>query len=460
MAPFSAYWRGAIWRLLRPTTIVDSVVSMVRLATNCLQPLKNINVAKPTVAHGSQLNVVTVDLSDISEITEQTEEGTTTRYSVKGLPSGAVTIGKSPDGAAALRYVDFYEQGDRYIFSNDPTIFGVVSTRGGAHCTFCVCVGKPTQVSYQDMSGEFCGALDDNTTDRLYAEFGALKAANGLSGVPLALACGLVPAKSAGAFSKVWSEGCDLFASDGQELLVAKGRAGESAKQRIEAGDTLVSPIADFIVFPSSNGKEVDWLPMTGDVRTDIPYHLFQDYPMLRHATTMDDVRSIMQAYGHYTYDTSNSPDDKGTQILLRKYNTTAPQLHLTQRIDVEVDRSCGGSALAIVCSMTPYGGVDVKENETAESYILRAARAGAVAVIKHMNIVGPQEALEALAVTDCAMYPTRRIAAGMYITSILVLSTGNNGVLDAILCKKDIAPITVKSGESIAVRIVFNKEK
>ena len=451
---FSSFWSGAIWRLVRPVQVVRSVLSSVRLATTKLQTLEHLARKDTTITTGRQYLVASVSLSNIITKTVQDKDGEHTVYLVTGLPEGAVTIGKSPDGRTALKFAQFYETVDGYVFRNDPTTYGVVSTRNGNHCTFCVCVGRACSVDNQDTAGEYCGALHDQTVKRLAEEQSALQTVNGLSGVTLALACGFIPATEAGFFAKCWTEGDMLFAYDGKHLLSAPHNDTKLIKQSLLKGESLTDLSADFAVIPRRGGRGTVWVDSVEAVGA-LPTDVLEQYPELRYAGTMEDVCGVLKAYGQYTFDTTNSPDDPGTQRLLRKYKSTAPRLHLTQLVTVEtaVDLS-DVSAVVAVCMPTSTSSVCREADESALSYILRAARAGAVAIMD--NVVTTNSSL--YTITDNSTYLTRKLSAGSYIHSIVLLRTGKNSKIGVILDEIRIKPTTVRSGESIAVKVTVSK--
>ena len=451
---FSSNWRGAVWRLIRPQSIVECIVATMRIATNKLCSIKRLAENEPTIATGQQYTTVRISLSDISEQPEHTADGVVYRYAVRNLPEGAITIGKSADGKTALRHINFYEKDGLYVFNTDPTAFGVVSSRGGDHCTFCVCVGKSAYVEHQDTFGEYSGATHDATVSCIAKESKELATINGLSGAVLALACGNSTASVDSAVHKYWSEGFDLYAVAGGELLRSLGGAGKSVKSTIAAGETLTDIVADFVVISSPKDRKAVWVD-SDESCSKIPNWASKAYPLLANAGTMDAVRSVMQSYDQYTYDTTNSPNDKGTQMLLKRYNTTGPSLQLTQKIVVSVS-GCDideSTRVVIVCSDSKYATAERRPEESALSFILRAARVGSVAVIDELL----KTSTSIYALSNYAKYPTRRLQAGMYITSILLIGGSENDQSGTILCEKKISPVTVKSGESIAVRLEFN---
>ena len=453
---FSKFWNKSIWRLLRPTNLVQSVVSSVRLATDRLSSLANLADHKPTIATGKQYNVVSIPLTHITEIVEQLDEDTEiTRYKVIGLPRGVVTVGKSPDGATALRYVDFTEAADGYVFRAQPTNYGVVSGRGGAHCTFCVCIGSASYLEDQDTANLFCRALDDRTVACLTDKMTSLSAVNGLSGDVLALACGATTASAEGSVTTFWSEGIDLFALVNDELLVFRGRAKESPTQTLEKGEALVSRYADFVVFADQKTHKAVWFDKDTDI-ANIPAYVHESVPESAYIDDVDTLASLINSKGQYTCDTTNSPNDPGTQRLLRKYRTTAPYLHLTQRLELEsIGSLADAEQIALICADSIDAEVARRPNESALSYLLRCARSGSVAVISDVH----KQETKLYAMSTYAKYLTKKPTAGTYIHAVVVLGAEKNGNPGVILDEIRVKPTTVKSGESIAIKITNDKE-
>lgn len=453
---FSKFWNKSIWRLLRPTNLVRSVVSATRLATGRLSSLSNLIEHKPTIASGKQYSVVSVPLSNIVEITEQPDSSTVvTRYKVTGLPRGVVTVGKSPDGITALRYVDFKEVTDGYVFTNLPTNYGVVSGRGGAHCTFCVCVGAPAYLDDQDTNNIFCKALDDRTVACLADKSATLRAVNGLSGDLLALACGATTATADSTISVHWSEGEDLFAVADGELLAFRGRAGSEPTQLISKGSALLTRYSDFAVYADQKEHRAVWVDKDTEM-SKLPQYLLNHLPEAAYVDNVGMLYDLINNAGQYTYDTTSSPDDAGTQRLLKKYRTAAPYIHLTQRLEVATTTPLTDvEQLAAVCFDSVDTGAQRKEGESALSYLIRCARVGSVFVVSDLY----KQTNKLYAMSTFATYITRKLTAGTYIHSVVLLGAEKNGNPGVILDEIRVKPTTVKSGESIAIKITNDKE-
>jgi hypothetical protein len=384
----------------------------------------------------------------------ETDKDGTTRifYKVSGIPAGAVTIGKSPDGLTALRYAHFKETEDGYVFWEKPTRYGVVSSRGGDHCTFCVCVGKPLYLEDQDYNKQYCSALDDMTVSRFAESCVELPLVNGLSGTLLALACGATTAPAAGVPTEEWSEGSDRYCIVNDKLLVSRGRAGDSINKTLEEGDTMTPILADFIVYANQSTHEAVW--MDSDTQpSKLPDFLKTSIPAAQHVADLDVLRSAIEAAGQYTYDTTNSPDDVGTQKLLRAYRTTAPYIHLTQKLEInttaDIDKL---STIAVIYTDTKNTKETREAEESALSYMLRCGRTGAISVILKNQIHKQGDFVYATNIY--AINPTRTPAVGMYIQSIVLLGPATNNKFGAILDEVKVKPTTVKSGESIAIKI------
>lgn len=454
---FSANWGKAIWRFVKPVEVVRSVLTAVRLATTAIQRVEHVQPASAgTIATGKQFVVSAIPLSDIVEVYEQTDEHTSIRrYKVCGLPSGAVTIGKSPDGLTAMRYAQFTEVSDGYIFHTDPTIYGVVSDRGGAHCSFCVCVGAPADVSYQDLDKRFCGALDDTTVATVGNYRYTDGAINGLSGVLLAAACGATTSTTDENIVHYWSEGHDLFAvTTSGELIRSAGKVGKEPVNSVLAGGTIAPICAEYIVIDCPERHTATWLDEFEDPAT-LPSSVLEAFPRLRYATDMRSYMEVMESYGQYTYDSTHSPDDPGTQTLLSNYNTLAPGVHLTQRIDISVPTQLNGkiTGIALICDRSKTRTAKSWDgDESLLSYTLTTGRGRCVAIISDLR----KTANSIFALSLHAHYPFNYLQAGDYIKSVVLYSSEKNEDNGSILCEKEITPVTVKSGKAVAVKITF----
>ena len=443
---FSRFWNSSIWRLIRPTQIVQSIVSAVRIATHRLSSVSQLTEQQPTIAYGKQYVTIAIPLSHITKA-EVSEHGDYV-YKVTGIPAGAVLIGKSADGDAALRYAQFIETDDGYIFNKYPGNYGTISTRGGEHCTFLVCIGKPVHVGDQDYAKEYSCALDDATVAALSTEFVKLPALNGLSGDILTLACGHTPIRQNSSISMQWSEGSDLFATVSDSLYISRGCAGERAPSPVLPGASLVPMTADFCVLDIPKQRKAIWLD--SEV-TELPNYVKEFQDAFRYVRSFDDIVTLIKSIGQYTYNTTNSPNDPGTQKLLRKYKTVAPYVHLTQRVTVSTNVDLSGvHKLAIICHKSRNNPIARVAEESALSYLLRSARGGCVAIVPEFLTT----ANSIYGVTTYAEYLTSPLAAGQYIQSIVLIGTGEDGNTGVILDEIRVKPTVVRSGESIAIKI------
>lgn len=451
---FSSYWSTAIWKIVKPQNIVACVAAVVRMATTPISKLHQTAENRPPVATGKQYEVFSVSPEEITQIQCTDKDGlSVTRYKVAGLPAGAVTFSASPDGATALRYVDFYEDVDGYVFSKNPTSFGRSTTRGGDHCTFCMCFGAPCDTKLQDISNHYKGAKHDISMSSIHDTQVARLAVNGASGSALALACGCTPSPVDGAVTDTWVEGKDRYALVAGHLLLASGSAEKQSYPQVVKGSALVDIVAPFLVIPDKDSWV--WIDST-ELLKNLPESSKKAIPALSSADTLEDAIAICRSEGYYTYDSTGSPDDGGTQRLLKSILTTPTGLNITQRIELTVPEEYvqKTTAIGLICGGGELGYVGWDGKQSALSFLLESSRRGSTVLMD--NLVKTDS--EVLGITLGGRVLSTPITAGQKIQSVILISDEQNSRSGTILTELPIHNIVVHSGESVAIKLTAGR--
>lgn len=439
---FLSNWNSNIWRLLKPKSVVSAIAALCKVAYRPVTYLRQLEKAGSPIACGEDFKMVSISLANI------TRDGN--NYIVKGLPSGAVTIGKSPDGNTAIKYVDFSETDSGYIFNSDPTNFGVVNTRNGNHCSFCITRGAPVSLGYQDLDNAYCGSLSDVVNKHIREYKISKQATNGLSGTVLLLAQGCTPAPTDCEGFHVWQEGSALYADINSTPVLATGYSAADAKKVVQAGESIISPNINFVVLPP-NDKCINWVD-SDNLHT--ASELVKDFPKLV-TDTLESVESTTRLYGHITVNTSNSFEDPGAQRLIRAHLSYPSGMHLTQYIEVGCDATseefAQADTVALICSATADRS-EIPSNQSYLGYILNCQVCGYAVEMNKIQKVGDSLIYSSTDNSNTAVNP---LIAGTYIHSIILADSKKPVRRGCILRKIDIKPLVVKSGESAVIKII-----
>ena len=439
---FLSNWNSNLWRLLKPKSVVSAVATLCKSAYKPLIYLRQLEKTGSPVACGEDFKTVSIPLENI--IREDN------RYRVLGLPSGAVTIGKSPDGATALRYVDFSEVDSVYVFNSDPTNFGVVNTRNGAHCSFCITRGASVTLGYQDLENVFHGSLSDTVNKHIHEYMASRNAVNGLGGVVLALAQGCTPASRDSEGFIAWREGSDVYAEIDNAPVLASGCELSDVRNSVQAGECITNTNTRFVVLPS-NDLGISWVD-EDNLHTVSEIH--EAFPKLV-TDTLDTVAATAKLYGHVTLDTTKSFEDPGSQKLIRAHLSYPSGMHLTQLVeancvltDEEFDRL---DTVALICSNTD----SMPSATDTQSYIGYILNHSVCGYAVEMNRIQKVNNSFIYACTDESKAPINPLTAGTYIHAILLADSKKPVRRGCILRKIDIKPLVVKSGESAVIKII-----
>ena len=242
LAKLAKKWSSGLWRLFRPTELLQGLVDAYRVSANKLTEVYELlHPSELPVGIGQGYEVITVPLANIGK-NNVPVAGVDSLPSEKfpfmivGLPSGILYFCRSQKSVGASAFYTFLEHDGVYFFKEDPTKFGVISTREGLTCSFLTFNGKAKALGLQDLDGRFFGSTNHFANLMISEHDSSSGISNGIDPRLARAAAGVADTQDT-EMIRCWKEGNCLFGvtSSGElartpmELESGCGRVGFTA---------------------------------------------------------------------------------------------------------------------------------------------------------------------------------------------------------------------------------------
>lgn len=395
-------WGSGLWKLFRPTELLRGLVDSFRVATNRLTVVPDISEpGKMPVPRGAAYAVLAVPLKNIGHnVTVLGRDGVDPNkfpYTITGIPGGIIYFCRSLESVGGSLYYDFIEDRGVYYFTDNPSKYGVINTRGEGSCSFIVFNSESRSLGLQDTLGKYCDS-SDVYTNRIINDYDATAGiSNGISHHIVEAAAGTVT--STAAITKNWIEGGVEFSTTEARELIRR--------------DAAVNAYAG-VVYSDATG--------------------------VFHYSSEPDVVSEYKDRGIVSIDTTAGPSQPGAQRALdMRINPVSTRI-LYQRVPIAPPEGCTGihvyfddisgtSSMPAVCA-----------GMTARHAVLD--NAGEFGILR-LGL----DSTSGTAVSFNGVEYGQSLGCGKYIKALSYVALGKSLATDVILSHIQVSPILINAG-------------
>lgn len=468
----SKLWSSGVRRYLRPTELLRGVVAGCRLAWNSLTGVDKLVSDNIPAGYGSLYNTIVLPLSYIGKNRNIAGVGHIFSeefpYIVVGAPKGIIHFFKSPIKPGAAKYHNFIEYRGVYYFKDDPTQYGIVTTKNGTTCTFLITCSSDKSLGYQDLNNKYAGSATASNNRIIYDYDVRAQATNGVSNRLYLLSSGIVVPETDTKVQKQWVEGGVLYAVTESGELLRDPHTSRRIPMNTEltAGVPLTESFSTkYALYPTLSG-EVKLLenrndPYSVDDLTGISYCLPTLSPGV--ALEFNTLKGLLEYNGIVTIDTTLGDSD--AQKAIDKRTNLVSSIYQAQLVDLKYtyEPQSGFYTDTPTHAYLYFDGSD-KFNAPVIFPGISAKEAILNSIPRYSVVRAPIQVLgdgRYAAISANGEVFGQAVKCGMYLKSVVLSKeNGNNYALDTILQHINMStPIRVNAGSCVVVRINKNSE-